>query len=319
MAASLQSNPIGVGSVVVKATAAIEPDERDDAPNGAFRVILSTPTADRDGEKVASEEWQMPLPDHITFDADHAMTVAGTVGSGKPYIDETGRLIVEGTYASRPLAQEVRSLVNEGHIRTTSVAFLRKSSPQKGGPARVTRELLNGAFVAVPANPEALVLSSKAGARNSKTDQQHLQAAHDSTVMAGADCGPAGKALDAVDNAAGEDSEDADPAELAQALDAAIDEALNLLEATDISTLPEEVAQAVALFQGADVLSDELLDALGVTDPDEDSTATTASAAPTKSAAAAHAAAADSSEVADAATELGLRARALRVRASAIG
>jgi hypothetical protein len=175
--------------VVTKATADIVPADNDDeSPNGAFNVILSTPTTDRDGENVATEEWKQPLPDHITFDVDHGMNVASTVGSGTPSIDEQGRLVVSGTYSSRPLAQETRSLVNEGHIRTVSVAFLRHTEPVKGGKARVIRELLNGAFVAVPANPEAVILSSKAGARNSKTDQEHLQAAHDATVAAGASC-----------------------------------------------------------------------------------------------------------------------------------
>jgi len=45
--------------------------------------------------------------------------------------------------------------------------------------------------VAIPSNREALVLSSKglkAGARNSKADAAHMQAAHDSLVSAGASC-----------------------------------------------------------------------------------------------------------------------------------
>lgn len=306
-----------MSDVVTKVVAELKPADDDQAaPNGAFEVILSTPTKDRDGETVGAGEWEQPLPEHITFDVDHGMSVASTVGSGTPRLEADGTLRVSGTYASTELAQQTRSLVNEGHVRTVSVAFLRKSQPVKGGKTRMTRELLNGAFVAVPANPEALVLSSKAGARNSKTDQQHLQAAHDSTIMAGATCAPTKAApLDAAD-APGEDSEDGDPVELAQALDATIDEALNLLENTDIVTLPEEIAQAIALFQGADVISDELLDALGVPDPDA-STVQAASASPSKSAAAAPAAAATSDESADAATALGLRARAMRVSAQA--
>ncbi len=295
--------------IVTKATAEIRPEEdRADAPHGAFKVILSTPTKDRDGEKVATEEWQQPLPDHITFDVDHGMSVASTVGSGKPEIDSQGRLIVPGTYSSRPLAQETRALVNEGHIRTVSVAFMRHTEPVKGGKTRTTRELLNGAFVAVPANPEALILSSKAGARNSKTDQGHIQAAHDSLTMAGATC-----STKAAKVAGSEDGDDADPGTLAQALDAAIDEALDSLDGVDLTALPAEVQQAVALLQAADLASDELLDAMGLPDPDEqDSTAQAASATPPKSAAAARAAAADPKD-ADAAAQLAMRARSLRV------
>lgn len=132
-------------------------DESSDS--GTFEVILSTPTRDRDGEEVKSEEWVQPLPDHITFDIDHGMSVATTVGSGVPSINDDGQLVVRGSWASTDLAQTTRTLVNEGHIKTTSVAFMRRKSTKGNGG--VERELLNGAFVAVPANPEALVLVSK--------------------------------------------------------------------------------------------------------------------------------------------------------------
>ena len=198
--------------VIRKAMAQIEPGVDDaESPHGTFRVILSDETFDRDGESLKSGEWITPLPDHITFDIDHAMNVAGTVGSGRPEIGPDGKMYVEGTYASRPLAQEVRSLVNEGHIRTTSVAFLRKKD-QKSGATK--RELLNGAFVAVPANPNAVILASKAfdpehddadtkaGARNSTADAKRLQQMHDLAVENGAACNcdaPDGKSVKRTD------------------------------------------------------------------------------------------------------------------------
>jgi hypothetical protein len=163
----------------------------DDTGPGAFEVILSAPTLDRDGDTLKAEEWKQPLPEHITFDIDHGMNVASTVGSGVPRIDdETGNLVVSGTYSSLPRAQEVRTLVNEGHIRTTSVAFMTEKT-QKDGKTVATRELLNGAFVAVPSNREALVLSSKgikAGARNSAADLAAIQSIHDNATALGADC-----------------------------------------------------------------------------------------------------------------------------------
>lgn len=161
----------------------------DDFP-GSFEVVLSTGTKDRDGEEVLHTEWKQPLPDHITFDMDHKMSVEGTVGSGQPSIDGQGRLIVKGTYSSLDRAQEVRTLVKEGHIRTTSVAFAR-SKTVKDGTTQVQRELLNGAFVAIPANTEAVVLSSKAatkaGRRNSAADQAHLDAIVQHAVALGGD------------------------------------------------------------------------------------------------------------------------------------
>jgi len=185
-------------TIVTKAIAEIVPAADDaESATGKFDVILSAETEDRDGDTLLRDEWKQPLPDHITFDIDHGMSVGSTVGSGTPRIDDDGTLRVSGTYSSIPRAQEVRTLVNEGHIRTTSVAFMTtKSSKAAGG--KTVRELLNGAFVAVPSNREAVVLSSKgydalesetkAGARNSAEDAAHLQDAHDNLVAAGAVC-----------------------------------------------------------------------------------------------------------------------------------
>lgn len=244
----------------------------DDGP-GEFEVVLSAPTKDRDGETLRPEEWKQPLPDHITFDVDHGMSVASTVGSGVPRLDEeTGNLIVAGTYSSLPRAQDVRTLVNEGHIKTTSVAYMEEKSPTKDGKQTVVRELLNGAFVAIPSNREALVLASKGlkvGARNSAADAEHIQAIHDSAAALGAACATKSAAADRTKAADTED--DADPAALAQATDASLDQAIALLAGIDTTTLPAEVQQAIALVQAADATVDELLDALGLPDPDEDS------------------------------------------------
>ncbi|WP_269939019.1 hypothetical protein [Arthrobacter sp. HY1533] len=176
---------------IIRKDATITPTGTDEDFPGTFQVILSAPTKDRDGETLLPDEWKQPLPSHITFDQDHAMTVAGCVGSGAPYLDEdTGNLVVDGTYSSIPEAQKVRTLVNEGHIRTTSVAFMSEKST-KDGVTSVKRELLNGAFVAIPSNREALVLSSKgfkAGARNSKADADAIQSIHDGAAALGAAC-----------------------------------------------------------------------------------------------------------------------------------
>lgn len=288
--------------------AEIKPGEDDDtSPNGSFHIILSAPTKDRDGEKLLPGEWKTPLPAHITMDRDHEMSVAGTVGSGVPALEDDGALHVRGTYSSLPMAQDVRTLVREGHIRTTSVAFLRTTTSDAKGVKTVRRELLNGAFVAIPANPDAVVLSSKTaavkvGRRNNSEDAGKIQAIHDHAAGLGADCS-AGKAWARKDA----DTEDAsDPGALAQGVDAAIDAAIDLFAQVDATTLPEPVQQAIALIQSADATVDELLDALGVPDPDEDTTGTgTASA---------DAAAAAKAAAADADAELAVRALALRAQ-----
>lgn len=183
--------------IITKALGQVETAETDN-PNGAFEVILSATTLDRDGEVVDGKAFE-PLPTHIPFDIDHGMSVVTTVGSGEPYYAKDGTLRVKGTFASTPLGQEVRTLVSEGHVRSTSVAFMAadRQKDEKGVTHVKTAELLNGTFTPVPANREAVVLSSKAfaavldekvGARNSKTDTEQIQGAHDAMVSLGATC-----------------------------------------------------------------------------------------------------------------------------------
>lgn len=144
--------------IITKAAATVTPVESKH-PNGEFDVILSTSDLDRDGDNLQPEEWKQPLPEHITFDSDHGMSVSTTVGSGQPFINEAGQLQVRGTFAGTDHGQTVRQLVTEGHIRSVSVAYMERKAKSKD--AVPERELLNGAFVAVPANPKAVVLASK--------------------------------------------------------------------------------------------------------------------------------------------------------------
>lgn len=134
-------------------------------PNGEFEVILSAPTLDRDGEVIDSKAFD-PLPNHITFDVDHGMSTETTVGSGVPYY-EGDLLKVKGTFSSVPLGQTVRTLVTEGHIRTTSVAFMSAERETKDGvPHIIKAELLNGAFVPIPSNREAAIIVAKSFAKS---------------------------------------------------------------------------------------------------------------------------------------------------------
>ena len=181
-------------NVLSKAVATIEPGIDDgDTPFGSFHVILSAESKDRDGDVLRSDEWE-DLPSWINFDIDHAMSVEKTVGSGVPTIEDDGCLHVRGTYASTDLAQDVRKLVNEKHVRNTSVTFM-STKTEKDGKTVTKRELLNGAFVAVPSNRDAIVLESKAmdvtakaGARNSANDKKRIQAIHDVAAELGASC-----------------------------------------------------------------------------------------------------------------------------------
>lgn len=171
----------------------------DEYPYGAFEVILSAPTLDRDGEVIDSKAFE-PLPAHITFDTDHSMTCDSVVGSGVPSYAADGTLRVKGGYCSDDRSQIIRTKVAEGHIRTTSVTFMaaEREPDSKGVDHVVKAELLNGTFTPVPSNRESVVLTAKSivqhdvaakvGARNSKTDADIIQGIHNYTNELGADC-----------------------------------------------------------------------------------------------------------------------------------
>lgn len=142
-----------------KSLATIEESDSGN-PNGGFTAVLSTPSMDRDGDTLKRTEWIEPLPPRLPLDADHGMTVADTIGSFTPYFDDAGRLMMDATFASTPKAQEVRTLIKEGHISTVSVAFMNDKTAQKDGKPH--RELLNAGVVAIPSNRDAVILESKA-------------------------------------------------------------------------------------------------------------------------------------------------------------
>lgn len=182
----------------MSATVESEIGESDEFPNGGFTAVASTPSLDRDGDKLEHEEWITPLPDHITIDIDHEMSVRGTVGSARPYFDGDGRLMIEARFASTQQAQETRTLVREGHIRTVSVAFLTDKSKKSGEPRR---ELLNVGIVAIPSNRDAVIMGAKDAEFDSDAlaplrrmvkaaggDASLVQAIHDAACHLGADC-----------------------------------------------------------------------------------------------------------------------------------
>jgi hypothetical protein len=180
--------------ITKRVTAAVSTSDDGDV-NGSFDILLSTATRDREGEIVSSKSWALPLPATIPINVDHSPSVSDVIGSGRPFLDSDGNLRVKGTFASTAQAQHVRSLVTEGHLRSVSVEFLRR----KGADGQPVRELVGGAFVSLPANPEARVLASKAafqvgldailsGKSLGDGDAAMLQAIHDAAGHLGAAC-----------------------------------------------------------------------------------------------------------------------------------
>lgn len=145
--------------------------------NGGFKAVLSTGRVDRDGEALDPADWAQPLPDSIPIGVDHSMRVGDLIGSARPYL-ENGRLMIDGTFADTPNAQHTRALVNQGHLGTMSVEFLRHPDGRN--------ELVGGSFVHLPANPDARVLASKAPAGD--PTRSLIQGIHDAAAHLGAQC-----------------------------------------------------------------------------------------------------------------------------------
>lgn len=171
-------------------TAAIEIKDTG-GDTGGFEAVLSTPDIDRDGEAIDVKSWGT-LPESIPVNVDHDMTVAGLIGTGIPRLED-GVVKLSVSFASTSEAQRVRTLVQEKHVRATSVEFLRKTSTDQKGVKTTSREMIGAAVTNYPANPNAVILSAKAGARNSKTDAERIQAIHDHAVSLGAT--PASKSV----------------------------------------------------------------------------------------------------------------------------
>lgn len=154
-----------------KAVATIESTDDDEfGPNGGFTAVLSTPSLDRDGDRLLREEWKEFTQERYPLDIDHGMSVAETVGSFVPYWDDAGdRLMMKAHFADNdkvPNAKIARSLTTPDavtgirHVQSVSVAFM-VDKTQKDAKAPF-RELLNAGIVATPSNRDAVILASKA-------------------------------------------------------------------------------------------------------------------------------------------------------------
>lgn len=157
--------------VYSKAMASIESTDDDEfGPNGGFIAVLSTPSLDRDNERLLRDEWKDFTQERYPLDIDHGMSVADTVGSFVPYWDETGeRMMMKAHFADNekiPNAKLARSLTTPDpitgirHVQNVSVAFMiDKTQKDTTTPFR---ELLNAGIVATPSNRDAVILASKA-------------------------------------------------------------------------------------------------------------------------------------------------------------
>lgn len=223
----MSTKQLGVVDVSVK-------DAGDGEGHGAFEAVLSTASVDRDGEVVEAHAFE-PLPESIVIHTDHVFSVANAVARAVPSYED-GRLILRGYWSSDAEAQKVRQKVREGIINTMSAGFMSAERTDKDGVPHITKgELLEGSFVTVPSNRDALVLAAKAA--KAPQDADLLQKLHDLAVSHGAACDH--KTPDAVEAQDTADPEEkaAAPAAAAPPADASVRTALARAEAEAASVL----------------------------------------------------------------------------------
>ena len=129
--------------------------------DGKLRIIATDETLDRSGESVPFESWDLTnFLKSPRLLIDHDYSVAAIVGKAEN-IEKNAQLraiVFEPLFHDiTAAARETKEMVVQDFLDTVSVGFQRKQD-EKGN---VVNELMEISFVAVPANPNARMLSVK--------------------------------------------------------------------------------------------------------------------------------------------------------------
>jgi HK97 family phage prohead protease len=133
-------------------------------------VVASDGTKDRYGDTINPDGWELGnYRKNPIFLADHSYRVDHVTGQSTGERVENGLLIVRSRFLPaglNPLADMVLGMVEAGAIRTVSVGFrslehkFRYEDEKFTGIDFIRQELLEVSWVAVPANPNAVALTS---------------------------------------------------------------------------------------------------------------------------------------------------------------
>ena len=129
------------------------------AADGKIQFIASDDTVDRSGESIPVDSWDLSnFTKSPRLLVDHDYRVESIVGVAEDIRIEDGKLMFSPKFhAITELAKQVSQMVTEGMLDTVSVGFMRKGDKKAG----IQNELMEISFVAVPANPNARMLSVK--------------------------------------------------------------------------------------------------------------------------------------------------------------
>lgn len=129
----------------------------DPAGAGSWTAVASAPSIDRDREVVDAGAFE-PLPAQVPVHDEH---FGQLIGSARPYY--VGDLLyVDGTFASTPRAQEMRTLVLEGHLTSMSIVFFDATTKDVAGITHITAgELLAVDWAPIPANRDSRLVAAR--------------------------------------------------------------------------------------------------------------------------------------------------------------
>lgn len=134
-----------------------------DATKRSFVFIASDSSIDRDGDSLTQNNWDLTnyMLNPVVL-ADHDYQVRSVVAKSLSIGVDGDKLMFEPSFAdaeTSPFADMTYRLLLGGYLNTCSVGFIDNGS---------TKELLEVSIVAVPANPNAIVLAVKEGVLDEK-------------------------------------------------------------------------------------------------------------------------------------------------------
>ena len=131
-----------------------------EATKEKITIIASDETLDRYGEVVPLDQWDLKnYKKNPVLLVDHNYSMSAIVGRAKNLKVGDKQFTFEPEFHNiTQLAKEVQQLVETGFAPAVSVGFIPHGPAKDGG--KPSNELLEISFVAVPANPSALVLQN---------------------------------------------------------------------------------------------------------------------------------------------------------------
>jgi len=264
-----------------------------DTPD-SYRTTWGAGWCDESLQQVGAGERTIPMV--FGHDERNIANIVGSVHTSNSTERGAQLTMRFADFADVPSARACWSLLKDGHLQGWSYKFRDGETvpdPNQRGVNKFTRaRLVHVSPVVDPSVVGTHTISvrdadgeiiqapdTEAADAVGAALHQALAAGHRSiTITVGNDGTVTSHNDDETGNGDGQD-DDATPAELAQAIDGAVDAAIAIIDGLDLSTLPPGVGQVAQLLHAADVAADELLEALGLPDPDDGADADTIDAA----------------------------------------